>query len=129
MSDVDALIQACCAVPTDATWRGALADMLAEMGEPELEAAVRATDGESVIREVHRTADALKRAPCLRLLWAVGVAKMTKLTLPTGRISGTTYLTTDRSGDIVKLVDAVPTKFTEKSPPPTFSGNSVTDNH
>lgn len=82
MNDVDALIQLCCAVPSDTARRGILADKLCELGEDRCELAIRSKRGERIIRKVHRLADELKYEPCLRLLWAVvvvlPVAKPTK---------------------------------------------------
>lgn len=81
MSDVDALIQMCLAVPSDATRRGALADWCAENNEPEIETAVRSPRGEEYIRMLYREADALKRPACLRLLWAVTIMNAPRLSV------------------------------------------------
>lgn len=70
MSDVDTLIQLCCAVPTDSVRRGILADKLAEMGEPECEDSMRSDNAELVVRECFNAADLLKQEPSLRLLSA-----------------------------------------------------------
>lgn len=70
VSDFDGLLQMCCAVPTDAVRRLALADLLDEMGEGEVAAALRAESGELRIRGVHRIADTIKVAPALWVLKA-----------------------------------------------------------
>jgi hypothetical protein len=73
MEDVDALIQMCCAAPSDRNRRLVLADKLGELGETECETAMRSRKGERIIRRVYEMADHLKRQPCLRLLWSVVV--------------------------------------------------------
>lgn len=155
MNDVDALIQMCCAVPADATRRGVLADKLAEIGESEIEVAIRSDGGEAIIREVHQTADALKRAPCLRLLWAVAVVAPTRVTV--WNPANVPQPTPEQTEEIIRLWDEIRERRATRIVSPSdfrwhyddsssgntqawtwgqnwgtregIGGNSVTDNH
>lgn len=74
ITTADALVRAACAAPRDDTPRLVLADRLAELGEAELEAAVRdPAAGPGHLAAAWRLADRLDRAPDLRCLWAVVV--------------------------------------------------------
>lgn len=75
MSDIDGLLQMSLASPADSARRFILADALAEVGEAEIETALRGESGEAIIRRVYHLADALKRPACLRLLWSVAVVE------------------------------------------------------
>jgi hypothetical protein len=70
MSETDKLIQSAVKDPKDATLRGALADKLREVGEPELGDVIESDLGEALLEATRELSSTAKLPASLKLLWA-----------------------------------------------------------